>query len=104
MSKEVTVAEANEQFSAWVRNAEHGEPVVITRRGKPVAALVSAEDLEITLTPREKPPRDADRLALIRAVGDLKVHQERGKPQGARVRLEAGPSIAETISAERSGK
>jgi antitoxin (DNA-binding transcriptional repressor) of toxin-antitoxin stability system len=66
----------------------------ITRRGKPVATLVGTEDLEITLTPREKPPRDADRLALIRAVGDLKVHQGRGKPQGARVRLEAAVMVA----------
>jgi hypothetical protein len=55
---------------------------------------VSTEDLEITLTPREKPPRDADLLALIRAVGDLKVHQGRGKPQGARVRLEAAVMVA----------
>ena len=46
MSKEVTVAEAKKQFSSWVRNAEYGEPVVITRRGKPVAALVSTQDLE----------------------------------------------------------
>ncbi len=45
MSKEVTVAEAKKQLSSWVRNAEYGETVVITRRGKPVAALVSTEDL-----------------------------------------------------------
>ncbi len=46
MSQEVTVAEAKKQLSGWVRRAEHGETVVITRRGKPVAALVSSEDLE----------------------------------------------------------
>lgn len=45
MSKEVTVAEAKKQLSSWVRTAEYGETVVITRRGKPVAALVSTEDL-----------------------------------------------------------
>lgn len=46
MSKEVTVAEVKKQLSSWVHRAEHGEPVVITRRGKPVAALVSTGDLE----------------------------------------------------------
>lgn len=46
MSKEVSIAEAKKGFSAWVRSAEHGESVVITRRGKPVAALVGTEELE----------------------------------------------------------
>ena len=45
MSKEVTVAEVKKQLSSWVRSAEYGETVVITRRGKPVAALVSTEEL-----------------------------------------------------------
>jgi prevent-host-death family protein len=42
---EASIEEAKTRLSAWVRHAEHGESVVITRRGKPVAALVSAEDL-----------------------------------------------------------
>jgi prevent-host-death family protein len=46
MSKEVTVAEVKKHLSSWVRDAEYGETVVITRRGKPVAALVSTADLE----------------------------------------------------------
>lgn len=46
MSREVTVAELKNQLSSRVHQAEHGEPVVITRRGKPVAALVSTGDLE----------------------------------------------------------
>ena len=45
MSREVSIAEAKTQLSSWVRAAEHGEAVVITRRGKAVAALVSAEAL-----------------------------------------------------------
>ena len=47
MQHEASIAEAKRRFSAWVRHAEHGEAVVITRRGKPVAALVSAEDLAV---------------------------------------------------------
>ena len=39
MSQEVSIAEVKEKLSSWVRSVEHGEAVVITRRGKPVAAL-----------------------------------------------------------------
>lgn len=54
-SKEVSIAEAKSRLSTWVRSAEHGEVVVITRRGKPVAALVPAAELA--------------RLARLRAAG-----------------------------------
>jgi len=46
MPKEVPIAEAESHLSDWVRSAERGEAVIITRRGKPVAALVPAADLE----------------------------------------------------------
>lgn len=46
MTKDLTVAEAKARFSYCVRSAEEGRPVIITRHGKPVAALVPAEDLE----------------------------------------------------------
>lgn len=46
MSRHLTVAEAKAKFSSCVRSAEEGTPVVITRHGKPVAAVVPAEDLE----------------------------------------------------------
>lgn len=42
----LSVAEAKATFSAAIRTAEEGEPVVITRHGKPVAALVRPEELE----------------------------------------------------------
>ena len=45
MSKEVSIANAKTHLSTWVRAAEHGEAVVITRRGKAVAALVSTDEL-----------------------------------------------------------
>ncbi|MDL4776957.1 type II toxin-antitoxin system Phd/YefM family antitoxin [Actinomadura xylanilytica] len=45
---DVPVTEARAQFADLVnRVAYTGEPVVLTRRGKPMAALVSAEDLEL---------------------------------------------------------
>ncbi len=46
MSKPMTVAQAKARFSEAVRQAEAGEAIIITRRGKAVAALVRAEDLE----------------------------------------------------------
>lgn len=41
-----TVSEVKAKFSEYVRAAEHGEPVVITRHGQAVAALVGPDDLE----------------------------------------------------------
>ena len=41
----VSIAEAKARFSECVRSAEGGDAVLITRHGKPVVAVVSAEDL-----------------------------------------------------------
>ncbi len=46
MTTAFSVAEAKAHFSDCVRAAEHGRPVVITRHGKRVAALVPASELE----------------------------------------------------------
>ncbi|HET7321398.1 MAG TPA: type II toxin-antitoxin system Phd/YefM family antitoxin [Longimicrobiaceae bacterium] len=46
MIKRLSVAEAKATLSERIRQVERGEPVVITRHGKPVAALVRAEDAE----------------------------------------------------------
>lgn len=46
MPKQVTIAEARDQLSAHVRSAEHGAPVVITRRGRAVAVLVATEEFD----------------------------------------------------------
>ena len=45
MPKEISVADAKRTLSSWIRQAEHGDAIIITRRGRPVAALISAEDL-----------------------------------------------------------
>jgi prevent-host-death family protein len=45
-SKHVSVAEVKATLSEQIREAEHGRTVVITRRGRPVAALVSADELQ----------------------------------------------------------
>jgi len=45
MSTTRSVADAKSHFADCIASAEAGEPVVITRHGKPVAAIVRAEDL-----------------------------------------------------------
>jgi prevent-host-death family protein len=42
--KTMQVREAKASFSALVEAAEKGEPTIITKHGKPTAAIVSAED------------------------------------------------------------
>ncbi len=47
MTKKVSAAQAKAQFSALVADvARGGEYVIIERRGKPLAALVSIEELK----------------------------------------------------------
>ena len=46
MSKSISIAEAKAHFSVCIREAEQGEPILIMRHGKPVAALVAAVHLE----------------------------------------------------------
>lgn len=46
MSETISISRAKANFSAAVRRAESGVTLVITRHGKPVAALVDADDAE----------------------------------------------------------
>lgn len=55
MVHNITASEAKANLAEWLRIAQRGDPVVITRHGHAVAALVPAEDL--------------DQLARLRAAG-----------------------------------
>ena len=46
MPKSASLAEMKAHFSEWIRAAEAGASVLITRHGKPVVALVPAAELE----------------------------------------------------------
>ena len=46
MDKNVSIAEAKATFSDCIRQVEAGSSVLITKHGKPVAALVRPGDLE----------------------------------------------------------
>ena len=43
-STKVSVAEARQNFARLIKRAEHGNAIEITRRGEPVAVLVSASE------------------------------------------------------------
>lgn len=46
MSKRYSIAEARSQLPSIVDQAEAGQEIQLTRRGKPVAAVVSLQELE----------------------------------------------------------
>jgi prevent-host-death family protein len=46
MKKQISLAEAKATLSECIRKVEGGKTLLITRHGKPVAALVRAKDLE----------------------------------------------------------
>jgi prevent-host-death family protein len=46
MNKPISLAEAKATLSECIRKVESGKTLLITRHGKPVAALVRAKDLE----------------------------------------------------------
>ena len=68
--KSVTAREANQAFSRYLAEAEAGEEIVITRRGKPVARLVPDKP-EITPEKRQAIERALELLRhpLHRPVG-----------------------------------
>lgn len=45
--KYVSIVQMKVHFSDWIRMAEGGKTVVVTRHSRPVAALVSVRDLEL---------------------------------------------------------
>lgn len=72
MVKRVSAAEAKAHFSALMAEVAHGgRHVVIERRGKPLAALVSMADLKRLELVEEMPARPRGALALAGAWGEV---------------------------------
>lgn len=65
MSKAMTVAEAKAHFSECVKAAEDGETVLITRYGRPAAAVVSAKYLADLQAAGRKGPAQQGLAALV---------------------------------------
>jgi len=57
MNKPVGAFEAKTHFSELLERAEHGEEIVITRRGKPVARLMPMTEVK-----REDPRKILERM------------------------------------------
>ena len=100
MAKSISLAEAKAKFSAIVDGVLHRtERYVIERRGRPVAALVSVEELERIEADRPVADRPAGALALVGAWEDVDdaeidaliedLRAERERDAGRPVRLDA---------------
>ncbi|KAB8333411.1 type II toxin-antitoxin system Phd/YefM family antitoxin [Scytonema tolypothrichoides VB-61278] len=46
MPEEYSIAEARNHFARIIHNAENGKPIQITRRGKPVAVVLSVDEYQ----------------------------------------------------------
>ena len=70
MERKLKLSEAKATFSAVVDSVEaRGEPVIIERHGKPVAALVSMEDLERLEQLKAEAPTVAEPKSLLAFAG-----------------------------------
>jgi prevent-host-death family protein len=98
--KKMSAAQAKAQFSALMAEVAHGgQHIVIERRGKPFAALVSVTDLERLEEGQATSARPRGALALVgawRGVGDQKldaliasIYAKRSQDTGRSVEIEA---------------
>lgn len=74
--KTYSVAEARQNFARLIRSAERGKTIEITRRGEPVAVLLSAAEYLALTADR---PRFVEALAALRSeleVDDLGIGDE----------------------------
>ncbi|MCA9949183.1 MAG: type II toxin-antitoxin system Phd/YefM family antitoxin [Anaerolineales bacterium] len=56
MQTQYSIAEARNQFAALIRKVEESEnSVQVTRRGQPVAVILSSEEYQRLLTQQKKP-------------------------------------------------
>lgn len=63
MTKTVTLRDANQNFSEYVRQVEAGEEIVITRRGEPVVKMSRVSGKRI-LTPEQQAALERTRKRL----------------------------------------
>ncbi|WP_018656379.1 type II toxin-antitoxin system Phd/YefM family antitoxin [Actinomadura flavalba] len=83
---EIPVTEARAQFADLVnRVAYTGDPILLTRRGRPMAALVSADDLELLRALREQ------RIDLTQSGGPAASPADDRAPRPLRIAAELRP-------------
>jgi antitoxin (DNA-binding transcriptional repressor) of toxin-antitoxin stability system len=66
MAKTVSLRDANQNFSRYVRDVEGGGELIITRRGKPVARLSAVPGGTRVLTPEQEAARKRSRARMKR--------------------------------------
>lgn len=81
--RSMTTSEARKDFSETVKRARKGERIVLNSHGKPVAALVPIEDLELLQELEDRLDARAARIALAEA-------QEHGTIPWGQVKAELG--------------
>lgn len=54
MKQQISLREANQHLSRYIDAVEQGDEIIITRRGKPVAKLVSFVEEKILSAEQEK--------------------------------------------------
>ncbi|MBI4288714.1 MAG: type II toxin-antitoxin system Phd/YefM family antitoxin [Chloroflexi bacterium] len=100
MVRKVSAAQAKAQFSALVAEVAYGgQHIIIERRGKPLAALVSMRDLEHLEGERAASAQPRGALALVGAWRDIPdkeiesllsdIYRARERDTGRPVSLEA---------------
>lgn len=91
--REVSTRELKDQLSEWVRAVERGDRVIVTRSGRPVAALVPLSDL---------PVADPDRLlADLAARGAVRLPERPGRAFGGTPAPARGRPASEMVSEDR---
>jgi prevent-host-death family protein len=68
MARRYSIAEARQEFARLVRRVERGRPLEITRRGRPVAVLMSASEYHRLAG---EPPSFAEAVRALRARLDV---------------------------------
>jgi prevent-host-death family protein len=77
MPKTVTLRDANQNFAKYVREAESGHELVITRRGVPVAKLIPAGGKRV-LTAEQQAALERTRKRMKKGwnLGDWKISRD----------------------------
>jgi len=96
MAPKLSAAQVQSQFADCLRTAENGEPVIITRHGKPVAALVSVDRVALT---NRRDARGGGGLADV--AGGWKGSEDLVKALTKLRRARARPSSSTAATAER---
>ena len=94
MDKFLTATEARQQFLKLLEEVREGDRVIITHRGKPTAAIIDFERLQL-LTELGHLWQDPQSLAHIRAA-----HDE--VKAGRMYRLKGAPTVKRLVSLARS--